>query len=132
MYKRSDAHGYTGNALVKISAMGETEMHEIGFRCAQFRIDEIYIDDEELGEAIHERMGINVFLDKELSCKSANESSASSQSLQKAQQDALLQLLQSRLQQFQHPYPPLMPNPSPFPPDGPISLLGHTHSLPTS
>ena len=153
VYKRHDATGYKGNCVVKISALGETEMHELGFRCAQFRIDEVYIQDEELAEALRERLGIDIFIE-EAPCKSENENSASPQNLTQTLSFAQRQILQDvmqktivdqLLQMNQQQFQPLIPSPSPSGVD-PFALLGHPtddagsdhhgsshhHSLPTS
>lgn len=95
LYKRQNAHDYKGNCVVKISAMGETEMHEIGFRCAQFRIDEVYVQDKELAAAARERLGIDIFIE-EAPCKSESESNALRRTQDQIMNDKLLQIFKDQ------------------------------------
>ncbi len=136
VYKRADAHGYKGNALVKVSAIGETEMHEIGFRSAQFRIDEIYIheSEKELAPALRERFGVDIFLEEE-PCKSVKENSELSQ-LRRLLQDQMQRQIMLPQPQFLQPQTlpgPLSPSPlGQFQQGGNITWTSdNTNSLPT-
>ncbi len=122
MYKRADAHGWNGNALIKVSAIGETEMHEKGFRSAQFRIDEVYIheSEKEFAPALRERFGVDIFLEEE-PCKSEKENSELSQ-LRRLMQDRMKRQI-TPPQQFPPPGQPLSPSPlGQFQPGGPLPV----------
>ena len=140
VYKKEHATGYQGNCVVKISALGETEMHELGFRCAQFRIDEVYVQDESLAEALRERLGIDIFIE-EAPCKSESESSASQQSLTQMKRETERLILEEVLKRTQQQFQPLIQSPlgvsqpgGPLPTDFPpprMSASDHTHPTPS-
>ena len=124
--------GYKGNCVVKISAMGETEMHELGFRCAQFRIDEVYVQDASLAEALRERLGIDIFIE-EAPCESESENSASPQNLTQTLSEIKRLILldaQRRAAQQCHLIQPPSPSGDPFVPLLGTTTSDHTHTTP--
>lgn len=59
--------------LVKVSAIGETELHREGFRAERLRVDEIWVKPGTDGKPLTERYGVPVY-EEERPCKSESES----------------------------------------------------------